>query len=300
MRVNEAIILVILVYYKSKDEILDVIHDLNNSNLKVQIYLFLNSSLEDEVKIKLDLKNVTITKFTKNVGFSSAVNSGFTFAIKEDFKYVLLINPDVSFSNPHLLKNLVDFAQINRNNCLISPVHYSDKSFNQLDNNFSKYICNHEFDLEGKMQVQFVNAAFWFLPIQIIEKVGGFDPFFFLYGEDDNYAFRLSEHNIPIYVLKDMKIVHFRKSQIDSQLKTYYKIKYFICHKVISMKCKGYFWNVFYISKFSFLGLLKKPINLNVIIMYLKIYIELLVNIGYLKSRNTLYKPGAFINQANL
>ena len=37
-------------------------------------------------------------------------------------------------------------------------------------------------------EISFINAAHWFLPKDTIEKVGGFNPYFFHYGEYNEYV----------------------------------------------------------------------------------------------------------------
>ena len=40
-------------------------------------------------------------------------------------------------------------------------------------------------------EISFLNAAHWFIPKDTVEVVGGFNPYFFHYGEDNEYVNRL-------------------------------------------------------------------------------------------------------------
>ena len=55
---------------------------------------------------------------------------------------------------------------------------------------------------------KFINAAAWFIPIKVFYNVGGFDPIFFMYGEDDNYSQRVQFHGFKIGVIPNAMIFH--------------------------------------------------------------------------------------------
>ena len=44
------------------------------------------------------------------------------------------------------------------------------------------------------MKLPFINAAAWVLSRALVEKIGGFDPIFFMYGEDQDYCHRALFH----------------------------------------------------------------------------------------------------------
>jgi len=53
-----------------------------------------------------------------------------------------------------------------------------------------------------------INAAAWLLPLKTLNIVGGFNPIFFLYGEDDNYCQRVIYHNLKIGIVPKNIFVH--------------------------------------------------------------------------------------------
>lgn len=59
--------------------------------------------------------------------------------------------------------------------------------------------------------IHFINAAGWLLSKKCIETVGGFNPSFFHYGEDENYIQRIKYHNFSVGVLINSKIFHDRE-----------------------------------------------------------------------------------------
>ena len=63
---------------------------------------------------------------------------------------------------------------------------------------------------------EFVNAAAWLVTADCLRKAGGFDPIFFHYGEDDNYAQRVIHWGFGIGVLTCATIRHDRESRPDA------------------------------------------------------------------------------------
>jgi GT2 family glycosyltransferase len=109
-----------------------------------------------------------------------------------------------------------------------------------MDRNFSNYVrfdANPAFysdhvlgrQLQDVYDVPFVNAAGWLLSKTCLMTVGGFDPIFFHYGEDDNYCQRVSYHGFKIGVLPSTYMVHDRegrpKPQIEPYSDAYFKIQ---------------------------------------------------------------------------
>jgi GT2 family glycosyltransferase len=66
-------------------------------------------------------------------------------------------------------------------------------------------------------EVPFVNAAGWLLSKKCLETVGGFDPVFFHYGEDDNYCQRVLFHGLKIGVTPQTFLKHDRETRVFKQ-----------------------------------------------------------------------------------
>jgi len=56
----------------------------------------------------------------------------------------------------------------------------------------------------------FVNAAAWLVTAEALQKIGGFDPIFIHYGEDDNFCQRIRFHGLKVGVVPDAKVRHDR------------------------------------------------------------------------------------------
>jgi GT2 family glycosyltransferase len=163
---------------------------------------------------------VTLLRQNKNLGFGAANNIGIAYAINKGADYVFLLNQD-AYLQPHTIDTLIKAHKTNKDFGVISPIHLNGDG-SKLDKNFSSYIKVNDtlfFDsLKQKYsndiyEVPFVNAAAWLLPRKTIETIGGFDPIFFHYTEDDNYCHRLLFHDMKIGVVPNTYIYHDRDNK---------------------------------------------------------------------------------------
>src|SRR5436853_176799 len=74
-------------------------------------------------------------------------------------------------------------------------------------NSFADLIRN---NLQPVYFVPFVNAAIWLISRKCIQEVGGFDPLFFMYAEDDDYCCRLRLHGLHIGIVPTAHAYHAR------------------------------------------------------------------------------------------
>lgn len=152
----------------------------------------------------------------KNLGFGQANNVGIKYALKNRADYVLLLNQDATISN-----NAIELMlQESDGESLLSPLHLNGNG-NKLDNMFRnkmREIQGTFFDditilkqLKKQYMMPEFPAACWLMPRKLIEKIGGFNPLFFHYGEDDNYHNRLSYHKIKTIIVPQALMFHDRK-----------------------------------------------------------------------------------------
>lgn len=173
-----------------------------------------NSSDETINHVKKNFPTVILLTQTQNFGFGQANNIGISYAINQGAEAVFLLNQD-AYVQPACIENLIKEYKNNKDYGIISPIHFNgnrsalDYSFQKLaymsplisdlvTRNFSKRIYDFKF----------INAAAWFIPKELFYKVGGFDPLFFMYGEDDNFTQRVLYHGFKIGVIPSAEIFH--------------------------------------------------------------------------------------------
>lgn len=157
-------------------------------------------------------QNVILIKQNKNLGFGKANNIGIEYCIKNHYESVFLLNQD-AYVEKDTIEELIRVSKENEDYGIISPLE-----FNGTGQKFDKYFENYisEIDktnLQNKelVELDFVNAAGWFIPIKIFEKVGGFDPIFPHYGEDDDFARRVIKNGFKIGIATRTKYSHDRE-----------------------------------------------------------------------------------------
>ncbi len=122
-----------------------------------------------------------------NLGFGAANNIGLQVALDKGYSGVLLINQD-AWIESNTLRQLVEVSLRYSQYGIITPKHLTGDG-SKLDPGFASYV-NH-YHADGIVNVPFINAAIWYIPIVIIKKVGMFAPLFYHYGEDKDYVNRI-------------------------------------------------------------------------------------------------------------
>lgn len=174
--------------------------------------------------IQKEFPMVNLIVQNRNYGFGGANNIGISYALKNNADFVFLLNQDAHLKFT-ALGDLICKMESNCDYGILSPIHL-DSTGNQLDRNFSLFVRQSDeliFDaLCRKSQqpiysVTFVNAAAWLLSRKTIETVGGFDPIFFHYGEDDNYCQRVLYHGLKIGIVTNTFICHDRELRFNKE-----------------------------------------------------------------------------------
>lgn len=194
-----------------------------------------NSSDETVGFIKINFPEVILLPQDKNWGFGKANNIGISYALNNGAEAVFLLNQD-AYVEKECLDKLVKAHIENPEFGIISPIHLNwdgtavDRSF--MDYISPYYVPKLNSDLIVKnfskniYETKFINAAAWLIPRDVFYKVGGFDPIFFLYGEDDNYSQRVLYHGYKIGIMPNATIFHDSKN---------------FSHKLNSPGCENYY-----------------------------------------------------------
>ncbi len=150
-----------------------------------------------------------------NLGFGQANNVGIRYALKQQADYVLLLNQDASIS----CNAIEQMLSISDGNSLLSPLHLNGDG-TSIDELFRETLKPKpqqmqddlliKHTLANSYEVGEVCAACWLMPISLIEKIGGFNPIFYHYGEDNNYYHRLKYHHVKVLLMPHAYMYHDR------------------------------------------------------------------------------------------
>lgn len=188
---------------------------------KLTVVVIDNNSQDYTVqRIKNDYPEVILFENKENLGFGKANNIGLKYAIENDCDYVFLLNQDACVY-PGAIEKLILAHKEAPKFGVISPIHL-DGTGNRFDSKFFLYLTQshgikmiydriiHNKSSSVPYETKFVNAAAWLITKECLTKVGGFDPIFPHYGEDNDYLRRVREKGFKIGICSTGFINHNR------------------------------------------------------------------------------------------
>lgn len=211
-------IFVIIVSHNGMKWIEECLASVFNSTIHVEVVVIDNNSSDETVNfIENNFPKVILFKQNENLGFGKANNIGLSYAIKQNADFVFLLNQD-AFVNNNSIEELISASNNNLDYGVLSPIQleYSGK---RLEKYFHKFMFEDktrsfysDFIVSNPIKeiydIKFIQAAAWLIPSNTLIKIGGFDPVFFHYGEDDNYCHRVLFHKLKIGIVSKSFIRH--------------------------------------------------------------------------------------------
>ena len=216
-------IFVIVVTYKGRRWYDKCFGSLRESTFPLQVVAVDNTPGEEDAEyVKSHFPEVHIIKTNENLGFGRANNLGMRYALDNGGDYVFLLNQD-AWVDKGTLGKLVEIAEHHPEYGILSPIHLNaERTSINMQIGLGAHYRNERLlsDLYiGRVgdiyETNYVNAAAWLLSRKTLEIIGGFDPIFKHYEEDDNYLNRVIYHGLKIGVCPAVRIIHDHK---DSEL----------------------------------------------------------------------------------
>ena len=190
------------------------------TEMPVQVVVVDNNSSDNTLEIvRSRFPQAVIFQNSENFGFGKANNIGIKYALEINAELIFLLNQD-AWVEAGAIKKLVE-QTLKYPGYILSPVHLNCDG-SKLDYGFASYVSHlstkHIFEniiekknIEEVYEADFVNAAFWLIPINVIKKTGGFDPLFFQYEEDVDFINRAHFHGFRIGICSNAVGYHCRK-----------------------------------------------------------------------------------------
>ena len=206
----------IIVTYNGRHWVDFCLGSLRKSSVQTIPLIIDNCSIDDTLSyIRKQYPEALLFPQEKNLGFGQANNVGLRYALAHNADYVLLLNQDAAIA-PDSIEQML--AQSDRQS-LLSPIHLNGTG-TRLDSHFRdgtlakcKELLDDTFagTVQGAYECGEVCAACWFIPRKILQDIGGFNPLFFHYSEDNNYYHRLVFHHIRVLLVPKAYMYHDRK-----------------------------------------------------------------------------------------
>ncbi len=219
-------IVAVVVTYNGEAWIGDCLSSLTASSLPMEIVVVDNASTDKTLPlVRATFPAVEVIALPTNVGFGKANNLALSRLMARDVQYVLLVNQDVVIERD-TVGALVSAHQASTGYGIVSPIHLNGKG-DGMDLAFSSYLGPERVPgfmsdaylgvLKPLYDAEYANAAAWLLPRHTIEVVGGFDPLYAHYGEDDDYICRLHRKGLNVGLVPHARIRHNRPQALRSR-----------------------------------------------------------------------------------
>jgi GT2 family glycosyltransferase len=179
----------------------------------------------------VDLKNLlplgdsrlTLHRIIDNIGYVGGINVGLKIAF-EDMRsdYTLVMNNDTIIDD-NAISELARVARRHDNNAIISGkvYNYDEQDTLQFIGNgkgktglldFPAFVKNRrEKDIgqyDEEMEMGMIDDIFWLIPRSVFRQVGYYSDYFFLYGEQTDYALRAVRLGVKLIYTPNAKIWH--------------------------------------------------------------------------------------------
>jgi GT2 family glycosyltransferase len=232
--------LIVLINYNNSNDTAECIFSLRNSGINDSNILIVENYSKDESynQLKISFPGICILKQIQNQGFSGGNNIGISYAIKNNFEYVVLLNNDTLIEKD-AISVLIEKMDIHKEATLGTGQirYYPDKNkiwyaggklirwrglaIHKFENKYAEEI-NHYKD----EYVTFASGCYLCIRISDIDILGLLDEKFFLYLEDIEYSARAVRLKLKILYVPSSVIYH--KCRGERQLKEqtlYYAVR---------------------------------------------------------------------------
>lgn len=164
-------------------------------DVKYEVFFVNNASTDGTDEFLNDIinenKNFHVIKMNENTGGSGGFAKGIQYAYEHNVDFVFGMDDDAYVSENCLIELLNKYDNLKEDSCLFA------NSNNDIDN-----------FVNGIKKVKNWMFVGFFIPKNIIEKVGGSRSDFFIYHDDTEYAYRIRKAGFNIYKVQNAVIEH--------------------------------------------------------------------------------------------
>lgn len=199
--------------------------------MEAELIVVDNNSPDDSLTyLQPQFPGVHFIASAENLGFAKACNLGLQQATGQ---YIVFLNPDtivpedcfrscIRFFETHPQAGALGIKMLDGKGRFLkeskrafpSPMTSLFKLFGLAtlfpsSKTFSKYHLGHLNENEDH-EVDVLAGAFMMIPKEVLNKVGGFDETFFMYGEDVDLSYRIQKAGYTNYYFAGSHIIHFK------------------------------------------------------------------------------------------
>ena len=232
-------IIIIILNYNSLDDTIECVENINRLTYNNYDYLVIDNGPDRDSSEKLrdaiGDKNLLVMK--RNTGYAEGNNIGFRYALKRQAEYVLIVNPDVRLQ-PESLAEYVDIMEGNPEIGALNPVQLNGTGA-AIDDSFKTTVLVRSAGIDPPRpeelkdqlwQAKTLYGAAILLRSSVITDVGGFDPLYFAYGEEQDLCRRILYNNYKLCVTAKSPVLHLRTHENNG-----------MSERVLFLRLKGYY-----------------------------------------------------------
>lgn len=200
-------------------------------NIEAEVFVVDNTSTDSSIEmVKTNFPQVKLIANNENVGFSKANNQAIEISKGE---YVLLLNPDtvveedafekcIDFMDKHPEGGGLGVKMIDGNGIFLpeskrglptpSVSFYKIFGLSALfpkSKRFAKYHLGYLKENETN-EIEVLSGAYMWMRKSVLDKIGYLDESFFMYGEDIDLSFRITQAGYKNYYLPSTRIIHYK------------------------------------------------------------------------------------------
>ena len=163
--------------------------------------------------IQGNFREVILLSQRKNIGFGRGANVGIPYAMSQKADYILLLNQDIKLDE-HCIESMITVCEGKREIGIASPLQMNYAG-SAVDAHFaglygfkqSTGLAKKDVSMDS-FEVDTVIGASMLIRSSVIEKIGGFDPLFFLYHEEGDLCRRARYHGVKIHIIPKAVVYH--------------------------------------------------------------------------------------------
>lgn len=237
---------IIIVNYKTPELVIDCVASIKEKTLDLDYEIIVVDNASEDQSTSIIKKNledaVLLIESSVNLGFGKANNLGVKYA---SGKYVFLLNSDTLLIN-NAIKILFDYLEDHPDvgvvggnlytigkrpsssyctefddiesvkadakwSTIIKKIfmnRYIDKKYSEEQKENYYYKSNFNFT-DQNQKVAYIFGTDMMLAKELYENLGGFDPDFFMYAEEEELSWRITEKGYQIVNVPSAKIIHY-------------------------------------------------------------------------------------------
>lgn len=215
----------VTVLYKSDEVLEDFIASLSVQQFKAYHLYFIDNAPLPATRSRLQqlCNTYSIPKYSyipndNNIGVAAANNQGITRSLARGASHTLLLNNDIVFNDPNLLKSMYEYAIRTGEQLIIPKIRYHNSNKIWMAGGLlheKRALTEHIGDLEEDQgqynQAKHVNYAptcFMLINNDVFTKIGLMREHYFVYYDDTDFIYRALQSGFKIYYMPQLQIAH--------------------------------------------------------------------------------------------